>query len=41
LAEYLIATFPGDGDEFSEAETDIDQDTRIQNLSGRTDAVFP
>jgi 2',3'-cyclic-nucleotide 2'-phosphodiesterase (5'-nucleotidase family) len=42
LAEYLIATYPGDGgDQYADAETDIDQDTRIQNLSGRTDAVFP
>jgi 2',3'-cyclic-nucleotide 2'-phosphodiesterase (5'-nucleotidase family) len=42
LAEYLLATYSGDdGDQFSDAETDIDQDSRIQNLSGRTDAVFP
>jgi 2',3'-cyclic-nucleotide 2'-phosphodiesterase (5'-nucleotidase family) len=42
LAEYLLAAYPGnDGDQFFDAETDIDLDTRIQNLSGRADAVFP
>lgn len=40
LAEFLLANFAG-GTPFSEAETDIDGDERIQNLSGRADTVFP
>ncbi|MFP1682646.1 bifunctional metallophosphatase/5'-nucleotidase [Alloalcanivorax sp. C16-1] len=40
LAEYLIANFDA-GAPYAEAETDTDQDLRIQNLADRTDTVLP
>lgn len=39
LAEYLLSNH--DATAYSLAETDIDLDTRIQNLSGRSDTVLP
>lgn len=40
LAEYLIARF-GDNSPYDQAETDTDQDIRIQNLADRADGVLP
>lgn len=40
LAEYLLDQF-GESTPFNQAETDADQDLRIQNLSRRTDTVLP
>ncbi|MBL4714528.1 MAG: bifunctional metallophosphatase/5'-nucleotidase [Alcanivorax sp.] len=40
LAEYLLEQF-GESTPFNQAETDADQDLRIQNLSRRTDTVLP
>jgi YVTN family beta-propeller protein len=44
LAEYLSTFFPADDDpntpEFDEAETEPDQDVRVQNLSARNDGVL-
>ena len=40
LAEYLLDRF-GESTPFNQAETDADQDLRIQNLSRRTDTVLP
>ncbi len=41
LAEYLIATYPDSDTPFSMAETPVEEDTRIQNLSARaTDTVL-
>ncbi|WP_386722766.1 bifunctional metallophosphatase/5'-nucleotidase [Litoribrevibacter euphylliae] len=40
LAEYLIATYPDSDTPFDQAETALADDTRIQNLSARTDTVL-
>ena len=40
LAEYLIAHFDA-ASPYAEAETDTDQDGRIQNLADRADTVLP
>ena len=40
LAEYLIANF-GASTPYAQAETDTDQDLRIQNLADRNDTVLP
>ena len=40
LAEYLLANFNTETP-FNQAETDTDQDERIQNLDAREDAVLP
>ncbi|MCG8391735.1 MAG: bifunctional metallophosphatase/5'-nucleotidase [Pseudomonadales bacterium] len=40
LAEYLLANFDT-ATPFNQAETDTDQDQRIQNLSAREDTVLP
>ncbi|HBA35291.1 MAG TPA: hypothetical protein DCZ12_14275, partial [Gammaproteobacteria bacterium] len=40
LAEYLLMQFP-DASPFSAADTPMAEDTRIQNLSARSDTVLP
>lgn len=40
LAEYLLAHFDTENP-FDQAETDTDQDLRIQNLDHRTDTILP
>tara|TARA_A100001391_G_scaffold172672_1_gene134238 strand:+ start:7282 stop:9327 length:2046 start_codon:yes stop_codon:yes gene_type:complete len=40
LAEYLIANFDASSP-YAEAETDTDQDLRIQNLADRNDTMLP
>ncbi|MEB3175014.1 MAG: 5'-nucleotidase C-terminal domain-containing protein [Cyanobacteriota bacterium] len=41
LAEYLAALYPDASQPFNEADTPIELDTRIQNLSVREDAILP
>ncbi len=41
LFDYVRAAFPGPGSAYNQADTPITADTRIQNLSQRSDGVFP
>jgi len=41
LFDYMRAAFPGPGSAYNQADTPITADTRIQNLSQRSDGVFP